>query len=105
MQLNAVITSCDAGSPPERHGPGTPLDDSEDLYTFYVEMADRGSGPEQVLRSFLGPQHARYLHRVVDGFEFVAPIQFAPDIVRRLVHEAVAVYHIVRQERVEGSWR
>ena len=74
----------------------------EDLYTFCVETADTGSGPEQELRSFPGPQHARHLHRVVHGFGFVAPIQRAPDIVRRLVHEAVAEHHIVRQERMRG---
>jgi hypothetical protein len=39
------------------------------------------------------------------GFEFVAPIQCVPDIVRCLARENVAVYQVVRQAKVEGLWR
>jgi hypothetical protein len=100
-----MMTARDADPPLERHEAGTPLDYSEDLYTIYVETADTGSAPEQVLRSFLGPRHAKRLHRSAHGFEFVAPIQCVPDIVRLLTLENVAVYQVVRQTKVEGSWR
>ena len=99
-----MTKSRDAQPPFEASPAGTPLDYSEDLYRFYVETADVGATPERVLRNFLGPRHARLLQQLAHGFEFVAPIQCAPDIVRLLTLENVAVYQIVRQEKVDGKW-
>jgi hypothetical protein len=84
---------------------GTPLDYSEDLYRFYLETPVANGTPERVLRDFLGPQHAQRLQRLPHGFEFVAPIQCAPDIVRLLTLENVAVYQLVRQAKIKGTWR
>jgi hypothetical protein len=84
---------------------GDPLDYSEDLYRFYLETANVGEAAERALRTYLGPRHARQLKRVRHGFEFVVPIQCVPDVVRLLTQENVAVYQLVRQEKVAGQWR
>ena len=84
---------------------GTPLDYSEELYRFYLETVDVDGTAERVLASFLGPRHAQRLHRLAHGFEFVAPIQCAPDLIRLLTQDNIAVYQLVRQAKVEGAWR
>ena len=84
---------------------GTPLDYSEELYRFYLETVDVDGSAECVLRSFLGPRHAKRLHRLAHGFEFAAPIQCAPDLIRLLTQENIAVYQLVRQAKAEGTWR
>ena len=84
---------------------GTPLDYSEDLYRFYVETVDADGTAERVLRNFLGPRHAKRLHRCAHGFGFVAPIQCVPDMIRLLTRENIAVYQVVRQAKAEGTWR
>jgi hypothetical protein len=99
------MKSSDADPPREVHAAGTPLDYSENLYTFYLETADVGGTPERVLRDFLGPRHATRLRRLPHGFEFVAPIQCIPEIVRMLTLENIAVYQVVRRARVDGKWR
>ena len=98
------MTSRDADPAAENNATGTPSDYSEGLYRFYLETADLGEAPERLLRRFLGPRHAERLRRAHHGFEFVAPIQCAPDIVRLLALENVAVYQLVRRERVDGRW-
>jgi hypothetical protein len=82
-----------------------PLDYSEELYTFYIETVDADGTAECVLRSFLGPLHARRLHRLAHGFEFVSPIQCVPDLIRLLTQQNIAVYQVVRQAKAEGVWR
>jgi hypothetical protein len=95
----------DANPPFDRPVTGTPLDYSEDLYRFYLETADVGGTPERLLRRFLGPRHAQRLRRLAHGFEFAAPIQCAPDLLRLLTQENIAVYQLVRQTKVEETWR
>ena len=99
------MSSGDASPPSEDPRTGTPLDYSEDLYAFYVETVDVDGTAERVLRDFLGPRHAERLRRLAHGFEFAAPIQCAPDLIRLLTQENVAVYQLVRRAKVEGSWR
>ena len=99
------MSSGDASPSSERPVIGTPLDYSEDLYGFYVETVDIDGTAERVLRDFLGPRHAKRLHRLAHGFAFAAPIQCAPDLIRLLTQENIAVYQLVRQARVEGTWR
>jgi hypothetical protein len=84
---------------------GTPLDYSEDLYGLYVETVVIDGTAEQVLRDFLGPRHTKRLRRHAHGFEFAAPIQCAPDLIRLLTQQNIAVYQLVRRAKVEGSWR
>ena len=84
---------------------GTPLDYSEELYRFYLETVDVDGTAERVLRSFLGPRHEKRVRRLAHGFEFAAPIQCAPDLIRLLTQENIAVYQLVRQAKAEGTWR
>jgi hypothetical protein len=90
---------------PEGHVAATPLDYSEHLYRYYLETVDADGTADRVLRGFLGPRHAERLHRLAHGFEFVAPIQCAPDLIRLLTQENIAVYQLVRRANVEGTWR
>jgi hypothetical protein len=93
----------DAIPPPEGSVIGTPLDYSEDLCEFYLETVDVDGIAERVLRSFPGPRQAKRLRRLAHGFEFAAPIQCAPDLIRLLTRENIAVYELVRQANVEGA--
>ena len=99
------MKSRDAIPPSEGSVIATPLDYSEELYRFYLETLDVDGTAERVLRSFLGPRNAKRLHRLAHGFEFAAPIQCAPDLIRLLTQENIAVYQLVRQAKVEGTWR
>ena len=99
------MRSGDAIPPSEGAVIATPLEYSEELYRFYLETVDVDGAAERVLASFLGPRHAKRLHRLAHGSEFVAPIQCAPDLIRLLTQENIAVYQLVRQAKVEGTWR
>jgi hypothetical protein len=99
------MSSGDTSPPFEVLRTGTPLDYSEDLYGFYVETVDIDGTAERALRDFLGPRHAERLRRLAHGFEFAAPIQCAPDLIRLLTQQNIAVYQLVRRAKVEGSWR
>jgi len=100
-----VVSSGDANPLFSDPVTGTPLDYSEDLYRFYLETADASGTAERVLRDFLGPRHAERLQRIAHRHEFVSPIQSVPDLIRLLTRENIAVYQLVRQAKVEGTWR
>ena len=99
------MKSNDATPPFETKEIGTPLDYTEDLYRFYLEVRDIDGNVEKLLREFLGTTQAEQLQRLTHGFELTLPIQCAPEIVRLLAAENVAVYQIVRYAKVAGSWR
>ena len=67
-----AVRSRDAIPPSEGSVIGTPLDYSENLYRFYLEIVDVDGTAERVLASFLGPRHTKRLRRLAHGFEFVA---------------------------------
>ena len=99
------MSSGDASPPSEGPRTGTPRDYSEDLYAFYLETVDVAGTAERLLRNFLGPRHGARVQRLAHGFEFAAPIQCAPDLIRLLTQANVAVYQLVGQAKVEGPWR
>jgi len=99
------MKSNDAIPPFETTEIGTPLDYTEDLYRFYLEVRDIDGTVEKLLCDFLGTAQAEQLQRLTHGFELSLPIQCVPDIIRLLTHENVAVYQIVRYAKVAGSWR
>jgi len=99
------MKSRDAIPPSEGSAIATPLDYAEELYRFYLETFDVDGTAQRVLTSFLGPRHAKRLHRLAHGFEFAAPIQCAPDLIRLLTQGNIAVYQLARQAKVEGTWR
>jgi hypothetical protein len=84
---------------------GTPLDYTEHLYQFYLEVPHFDGTAERLIREFLGERHAARLRRLTHGFELVMPIQCAPDLVRRLAGANIAVYQLVRVARADGEWR
>jgi hypothetical protein len=83
---------------------GTPLDYTEGLYRFYLEIPHAGGTAERLIREWLGERRASGLLCLTHGFEVVMPLQCAPDLVRRLVGENIAVYQVVRFAKVAGAW-
>ena len=84
---------------------GTPLDYSESVYRFYLEVADCRAATRRLIEEFL-PQH--HAERIVDldyGFELEMPIQSAPDLVRILSNENIAVYQLVRLAKTKKRWK
>ena len=84
---------------------GTPLDYSESVYRFYLELADCRPTTKRLIEGFL-PQHLAA--RIADldyGFELEMPIQCAPDLIRLLSNENIAIYQLVRLEKTKGRWR
>lgn len=84
---------------------GTPLDYSESVYRFYLEVADCRPATRRLIEEFLPEHHAE---RIVDldyGFEIEMPIQCAPDLIRLLSNDNIAIYQLVRLAKTNGRWR
>jgi len=94
----------DARPPYETSEIGTPRDYTDDLYRYYFEVGEVDGRAERILRDFLGEARAAGLHRLTHGFELVAPLQTAPDLVRLLAQANIAVYQVVRYAKVAGTW-
>ena len=62
------------------------------------------AGRQPIFREFLAEVHAASLNRLTHGFELIAPPQCAPDLVRLLSRENIAVYQVVRYAKVGGAW-
>lgn len=84
---------------------GTPRDYSEDMYRFYFELIDHEGVAKELISMFLGERHSRGLITVSFGYEFDMPIQCAPDLIRLLSRENIAVYQVVRLAKTAGVWR
>lgn len=98
------MRSDDARLPYETSEIGTPRDYTDDLYRYYFEVGEVDGRAERIVRDFLGEARAASLHRLAYGFELVAPLQVAPDLVRLLAQANFAVYQVVRYAKVTGSW-
>jgi hypothetical protein len=90
----------DAGS-----NAGSPRDYSEGMYRFYFELIDHGGVAKELISRFLGERHSRSLTTVSFGYEFDMPIQCAPDLIRLLTREGIAIYQVVRLAKAAGLWR
>lgn len=97
------MMSDEADPPFETREIGTPLDYSDDLYRFYVEVRDVDRTAERLTLELLGHPDRTNLHRLTHGFEVTMPLQSAPDIVRLLAQRNIAVYQIVRYARVDST--
>jgi hypothetical protein len=95
----------DASDSPGMSVIGTPLDYTEHLYQFYLEVPHFDGTAERLIREFLGERHAARMRSLAHGFELVMPIQCAPDLVRRLAGANIAVYQLVRVARTTGEWK
>lgn len=84
---------------------GTPRDYSENMYRFYLELADCSPATRRMIEEFLPRNHASRIVDLAHGFELEMPIQCAPDLVRHLTTQRVGVYQLVRLAQTEGRWR
>ena len=97
------MRSDDARPPYETSEIGTPRDYTDDLYRYYFEVGEVDGRAERILREYLGEARSASLNRLSYGFELVAPLQSAPDLVRRLAQQNIAVYQVVRYAKVAGA--
>ncbi len=84
---------------------GTPRDYSESMYRFYLELADCSPNTRRLIEEFLPQHHAARIADLDNGFEIEMPIQCAPDLVRHLMGNNIAIYQLVRLARAKGQWR
>ena len=84
---------------------GTPRDYSENMYRFYLELADCSPATRRMIEECLPRHHANRIVDLAHGFELDMPIQSAPDLVRHLTAKRIGVYQLVRLARTEGQWR
>lgn len=82
---------------------GTPKDYSEDLYKFYFEVGEYQGVALGIFESFVGQVQSGYISPVEFGYELAIPIQSVPDLVRSLCEENIAIYQIVRIEKITES--
>jgi hypothetical protein len=90
---------------PEELDRGTPHDYSESMYRFYLELADRSPTARSIIEAVLPQHHAADIVELDYGFEFEMPIQVAPDLIRALAGNNIAVYQLLRMAKTKGQWR
>ena len=83
---------------------GTLSDYSEDLYRHFLEVSDATGSARSLLLKYLGPERSVLLRDVENGYQLDIPIQCAPELVRLLTKDNIAVYQVVRLAKLEGRW-
>lgn len=83
---------------------GTLCDYSEDLYRHYFEVSDHNGIVKSLLVKYLGDNRSFHLRGVENGYELDIPVQCAPELVRLLTKDNIAVYQVVRLAKTEGRW-
>lgn len=84
---------------------GTLRDYSEDMYKVYFEIGESENIGLNVLTSFVGGYHSKYIFPLEYGYELAMPIQGIPEVVRLLNQKNIAIYQIIRGEKIEETWR
>lgn len=84
---------------------GTLRDYSEDMYKVYFEIGEWEKVGLNVLTSFVGDTHSKHILHLEFGYELAIPIQCIPEVVRLLSQKNIAIYQIVRGEKIEETWR
>jgi len=99
------MTSKGSNSANPRPVDGSLGDYSEDLYRHFFEVPDQSGTAKSVILEYLGDERSSHLRGVEDGYELDIPIQCAPELVRLLSKDNIAVYQVVRLAKLEGRWR
>ena len=84
---------------------GTLRDYSEDMYKVYFEIGEFEQEGLNALTSFVGDFHSKHILHLEFGYELAMPIQCIPEVVRLLSQKNIAIYQIVRGEKIEETWR
>jgi hypothetical protein len=90
---------------PEKDFGGTPRDYSENVYRYYLELADCSPAVRLMIEKFLPGRYAASIVNLDYGFEFEMPIQVAPDLVRHLTSKNIAIYQLARFAKTKSLWR
>lgn len=99
------MTSKDPNSPTSPTVAGTFGDYSEDLYRHFFEVSDDSGIAKDILLKYLGDERSFHLREVENGYELNISIQCAPELVRLLTKDNIAVYQVVRLAKSDGRWR
>ena len=97
------MPSHDLNPPVRASTTGTFNDYTDDLYWYFFEVSDLGGIAKSVFSKYLGSEKSARLHQVESGYELDVPIQCAPELVRLLTKENVAVYQVVRLGKSEPT--
>lgn len=73
---------------------GTALDYSTDLYKHYIEIIDVDNNAKNIIEKYTNKES---VIQKEFGYEFEAPIQTIPEIIRALQIFNLAVYQIIRK--------
>ncbi|MEZ8782313.1 hypothetical protein AB6D77_06645 [Vibrio splendidus] len=86
---------------------GTPRDYSEDMYNVYFEVGEWEGTALSILESFVGQSPSTSTSTSIShlefGYELAMPIQCVPDLVRLLTEKNIAIYQIVRGNKILES--
>ncbi|MEZ8494264.1 hypothetical protein AB6C81_18670 [Vibrio splendidus] len=82
---------------------GTPRDYSEDMYNVYFEVGEWEGTALSILESFVGQSPSTSISHLEFGYELAMPIQCVPDLVRLLIEKNIAIYEIVRGNKILES--
>ena len=55
--------------------------------------------------SFVGDSHSKHILHLEFGYELAMPIQCIPEVVKLLNQKNIAIYQIVRGEKIAENWR
>jgi hypothetical protein len=80
---------------------GTPRDYSEDIYKVYFEVEGSEIVVLDILRKIVGDPYSKYILQLEFGYELGMPIQCIPDLVRLLSQSNIAIYQVVRGDKIE----
>ncbi|MDH6016631.1 hypothetical protein [Vibrio splendidus] len=82
---------------------GTSRDYSEDMYNVYFEVGEWEGTALSILESFVGQSPSTSISYLEFGYELAMPIQCVPDLVRLLTEKNIAIYQIVRGNKILES--
>lgn len=84
---------------------GTPKDYSEDMYKIFFELGEWEGIALDILTSFVGNSHSKHILQLEFGYELAMPIQCVPEVIKLLSQKNIAIYQIVRGDKIIENGR
>jgi hypothetical protein len=79
---------------------GTPNDYTNERYLIYFEVGEYQNRARAIIESYLDDDRRSRMQTLPYGYLVEIPIQIAPEIVRALVQESIAVYQVKRCAKI-----